>query len=84
MTVLVTKNTANNTMYSVQEPYTFLSSFNVIQFKVPYKSFNFYQYFYCILLLIHQLFFFYIFLHNFYNLGILLCHMIYPIHNYNY
>ena len=26
MTVLVTKNTANNTMCSVQEPHTFLSS----------------------------------------------------------
>ena len=34
MTVLVTKNTANNTMYSVQEPHTFLQSFNGVLFKV--------------------------------------------------
>ena len=34
MTVLVTKNTTNNTMYSVQEPQTFLQSFNEIVFKI--------------------------------------------------
>ena len=41
-----------------------------------YKSFHFHQYFYCILLVIHQLSLFYIY--NFYNLSILLCCMIYP------
>ena len=34
MTVLVTKNTTNNTIYSLQLP-TFLQSFNGISFKVP-------------------------------------------------
>ena len=66
MILLIIKNTANNTMHSVQEPQTFL------------RSFHFLQYFYCIPLLIHQLFLVYIY--NFYNLNILLCHMIYHIH----
>ena len=35
MTVIFTKNTSNNTMYSVQELHTFSYSFNVIAFRVP-------------------------------------------------
>ena len=33
MHMLLMKNTANNTMYSVQEPHTFLYTFNGIPFS---------------------------------------------------
>ena len=50
--------------------------------KFHYKAFHFLQYFEYILQLIYQLFFFYTY--NFYNLNILLYHMIYHIHTHNY
>ena len=54
MHMLVMKNTANNTMYSVQEPHTFykhsmeLHSMK-LQPKPHYKAFYFHQYFHYIL-----------------------------------
>ena len=77
---LVTKNTTNNAMYSYKN-HTYNNSME-LYIKSHYKSFHFHQYFHCILLLIRQLSFFYIY--NFFKLSILLCHMIYHIHNYNY
>ena len=44
-----------------------------------YKSFHLHQYFHCILQLIYQLHFFYIY--NFYSVNILQHHMIYHIHS---
>ena len=86
MTMLVTKNTKNNTIaqkiiqciVNKNHTYNHLMKHSVSH----YKSFHFHQDFYCILLLMNQLFFVYIY--NFYNLSILLCHMIYRIHNYSY
>ena len=51
MTVLVPKNTAINTMYSVQEPHTFYNHsmelyLTKLHLKSHYKAFYFHQYFY--------------------------------------
>ena len=77
MHMLVMKNTANNTRYIVQE----LILFNN-HLKFHYEAFYFHQCYHCILQPIYQLICFYIY--NFYNLNILLCHMIYHIHTQNY
>ena len=53
MTVLVTKNTTNNTTYSVQEPRTFYNHSMELYLEFHYKSFHFHQYFCCVVLLIH-------------------------------
>ena len=59
MHMLVIKNTTNNTIYTMQELHTFLSTFNGITSKVSlYKAFHFHQHFHYILQLIYQLFFF--------------------------
>ena len=86
------KNIANNTMYIVQELYTFykhsmelhLTELYLMKLhpSFHYKAFHSHQYFYYILQLIYQLSFFYTY--NFYNLNILQHHMIYHIHTRNY
>ena len=50
--------------------------------KYRYKTFHFHQYFHYILQPIYQLPFFYNY--KFYNLDILIYHMIYQIHTHNY
>ena len=49
---------------------------------IHHEAFYFHQYFHCIPQLIYQLICFYIY--SFYNLNILLWHMIYHIHTHNY
>ena len=80
------KKTANNAMYSVQEPHNFykhspeLHSMKLHP-KSHYKAFYFHQYFHYILQLIYQLTFFYTY--NFDNLNILQHHTIYHTHTHN-
>ena len=87
MTVLATKNTAKNTMYSVQESHTFYNNLMELYLakfysKSHYKAFHFHKYFHDTLQVIHELSFFCIY--SFYNLSILLCHMSYNIHTHIY
>ena len=49
MHMLVMKNTANNTMYIVQELHTFYNHSMGSHLKFHYEAFYFHQYFHCIL-----------------------------------
>ena len=80
--MLVMKNTANNTMYIAQKLHIFYNYSMGLHLEFHYEAFYFHQYFQYILQLIYQLICFYIY--SFYNLNILLCHMIYDIHAHNY
>ena len=67
--MLVTKNTANYTMYIVQElPYFYNHSME-LNSKFHYEAFYFHQYFHYIHQLIYQLICFYTY--NFYSVNIL-------------
>ena len=83
MQMLVIKNTANNTICFVRELHTLHKHQSMgSHLKLYHEAFYFHQYFHFILQLICQLICFYTC--NFYNLNILLCHMIYRIHTQNY
>ena len=81
MIVLVTRNTANNTMYSDKNHTLFSNDLMELHSKIHYKSLHFHKYSQYILQAIHQPF--YSCTYNFYNLNIVLHHIIYRIHNYS-
>ena len=68
MLILIMKNMANNTMYTVQELHIFHN-----RLKYYYKPFHFHRYFHCILQLAYQLVFFGIY--NSYSLNTLQHHI---------